>query len=160
MLVTHNGIVKIADFGLSRILSPLEVSHSVVGTPAYLAPETQRTPPVYDSRVDVWALGAVLFEFISGKQIVTSFDQLKAMSNVETANAFKHPIVHLEGEFHRMVAEYGAEVEVLTLEIRELLSQMLQLEPSARATASELLKHRCLKRPFTVLLLGRTGIGV
>ncbi|MDC3960275.1 protein kinase, partial [Polyangium jinanense] len=61
--------VKLLDFGLARIpLSPRFTRTGVVlGTPSYMAPEQARGAPSLDARVDVFALGAVLFECLTGQ---------------------------------------------------------------------------------------------
>ena len=63
-------VVKVVDFGVSKILSPTEASSTVtgsaVGTPAYMSPEQARGERDVDHRADLWALGVVLFELLTG----------------------------------------------------------------------------------------------
>ncbi|MDI1481339.1 serine/threonine-protein kinase [Polyangium sp. y55x31] len=61
--------VKLLDFGLARLpFSPrLTRTGVVLGTPSYMAPEQARGAPMLDARVDVFALGAVLFECLTGR---------------------------------------------------------------------------------------------
>ena len=68
VLVTDEGVVKIVDFGLARLLgeSRLTSTNYLTGTPAYMAPEQVRGEEV-DERADLWALGAVLYEMITGR---------------------------------------------------------------------------------------------
>ena len=69
VLVTPNGTVKVADFGLARAI---EATHHTVadgtllGTVAYLAPEQVATGAA-DPRADLYALGVVLFEMLAGR---------------------------------------------------------------------------------------------
>jgi Tol biopolymer transport system component/predicted Ser/Thr protein kinase len=71
ILVTKAG-VKLLDFGLARIsASPddtLTMAEGVMGTPAYMAPEQWEGKPG-DSRSDIYALGCVLYEIITGKRV-------------------------------------------------------------------------------------------
>jgi hypothetical protein len=79
VMITPEGRVKVLDFGLARSTGPLPdpsgptLPHDqatqegvIVGTPAYMAPEQARGRPV-DKRCDLWALGCVLYESITGK---------------------------------------------------------------------------------------------
>lgn len=69
VLVTKDGQVKIADFGLARLLDPSEVAlgHTVtgqvMGTPDYMAPEQKRGMSV-DHRADIYSLGVMLYEML------------------------------------------------------------------------------------------------
>lgn len=68
-------LIKVLDFGISKITNVTGVtseqilSHRdlLLGTPAYMAPEQLRTPNEVDARTDVWALGLILFELLTGK---------------------------------------------------------------------------------------------
>ncbi len=67
---------KLIDFGLAKVLHEDAERHktrtgSIVGTPYYMAPEQARGESSVDARIDVWALGVVLFELMSGR---TPFD--------------------------------------------------------------------------------------
>ena len=66
ILVPANSPVKIADFGIARTdSSDLTVVGDFLGTPAYVAPEQLRGEPV-DNRSDLFAVGVVLFEALTG----------------------------------------------------------------------------------------------
>ncbi|XP_040378846.1 serine/threonine-protein kinase ATG1t [Oryza brachyantha] len=60
-----NAILKISDFGLSRVLRPGEYTDTSCGTCLYMAPEVMLFKK-YDGRVDLWSIGAILFELLNG----------------------------------------------------------------------------------------------
>lgn len=73
-------ICKIGDFGLSRNLGPESFAHSCVGTPYYWSPELLLSDnKKYDDRVDIWALGCVLYEFSCGH---TPFHEATTLSEL------------------------------------------------------------------------------
>ena len=60
--------VKILDFGLAQLahLSKITKTDSTVGTVAYMAPEQTKSPDV-DHRADIWSLGVLLYEIVTGR---------------------------------------------------------------------------------------------
>lgn len=83
VLLTSDGRVKVADFGIAKILSmasstarvgtgqeaeKLTAEGSVIGTPAYMAPE-QMLGDAVDHRADLYALAVILFELLTGKML-------------------------------------------------------------------------------------------
>jgi hypothetical protein len=84
---TPSGQVKILDFGLARLVEAgqeqksLTEDGSVLGTPAYMAPEQIRHDTV-DGRADVFALGAVLYELATGSQPFSGRDAASTIARV------------------------------------------------------------------------------
>ncbi|KAJ7103964.1 kinase-like domain-containing protein, partial [Mycena belliarum] len=56
-------IVKVADFGLAKIVDSMTMLRTMCGTPSYLAPEvvSQQNSSGYDSLIDSWSVGVILF---------------------------------------------------------------------------------------------------
>lgn len=67
LMITARDTLKILDFGLSRIVGGAEDPARITGTPFYMAPEQLRGDAV-DPRTDVWALGVVLYEMLTGSR--------------------------------------------------------------------------------------------
>jgi serine/threonine protein kinase len=72
----EGAVLKILDFGISKDLGPaitsghcstLTKDGSTVGSPYYMSPEQMRASPNLDARADIWSLGAILFELLTGK---------------------------------------------------------------------------------------------
>lgn len=66
LMITTDDTVKILDFGIAQLRGEVDGDQdSVVGTPAYMSPEQLRGEPV-DERSDIWSLGAVLYQMVTG----------------------------------------------------------------------------------------------
>uniref|UniRef100_A0A674EGK1 Mitogen-activated protein kinase kinase kinase n=1 Tax=Salmo trutta TaxID=8032 RepID=A0A674EGK1_SALTR len=66
MLITHDDLVKISDFGTSKELFDKSMKMSFAGTVAWMAPEVIRNEPVSE-KVDIWSFGVVLWEMLTGE---------------------------------------------------------------------------------------------
>jgi serine/threonine-protein kinase len=68
LMVTHEGMVKVADFGLARAYAEAQITEagSVTGTVQYLSPEQLQGEPA-DPRTDLYALGIVAYELLTGR---------------------------------------------------------------------------------------------
>jgi predicted Ser/Thr protein kinase len=73
ILLDQQGRVKIADFGIAKMLGPkreeqqLTAGGQVVGTPHYMAPEQVERPRTVDHRADIYSLGVVFYEMLTGE---------------------------------------------------------------------------------------------
>ena len=78
ILLDKAGRVKIADFGIAKMLgpnngdpgqtaSPARATQSTIGTPGYSAPEQKTSPQRVDSRADIYSLGVVFYEMLTGE---------------------------------------------------------------------------------------------
>src|SRR5258707_1890688 len=72
ILIDKKGRVKIADFGIAKIMGrepdvELLETKGVIGTPNYMAPEQMEKPETVDHRADIFALGVVFYEMLTGQ---------------------------------------------------------------------------------------------
>jgi len=85
VLITRDGRAKLADFGLARPMSSartqLTASHMVMGTPDYMAPEQWQGQA--DHRADIYALGVMLYEMLTGTRPQGAFDLPSVKARVD-----------------------------------------------------------------------------
>ena len=123
------GIIKIMDFGLSKIVSTQEKMVDGYGTLSYVAPEVLlRTP--YNKEVDIWSMGVILYYMLCG--------HLPFKGNKEVVIAEK--IVNDDLEFDE------DEWEVRSKKVRELITSCLKKEPEERITIDDFLNHPWFKK--------------
>ena len=66
ILVDIDGHIRIADFGLAKIIPEHSRSHSFCGSPEYLCPEMLKNEAGHDRRLDIYCLGVLLYEMLTG----------------------------------------------------------------------------------------------
>jgi hypothetical protein len=96
VLLTLDGTLKLVDFGLARPLEEVERltrSNVRVGTPAYMAPEQLEARGSVDARADLYALGVLLYEMLTGRLPVGRFE--KPSAHVPEAARFDDAVMAL-----------------------------------------------------------------
>ena len=78
--------LKIADFGFARDLSIHGLADTLCGSPLYMAPEILQYKQ-YDVKADLWSVGAILFELVSGVPPYTGGNHIQLLKNIEQKEA-------------------------------------------------------------------------
>jgi serine/threonine-protein kinase len=82
VMVSKSGIVKVMDFGIARVVeSTLTRTGNVIGTPAYMSPE-QVSGQKIDGRSDIFSLGVILYELLTGKKPFTGETMTSLMFSI------------------------------------------------------------------------------
>uniref|UniRef100_A0A8C6NQQ4 calcium/calmodulin-dependent protein kinase n=1 Tax=Nothobranchius furzeri TaxID=105023 RepID=A0A8C6NQQ4_NOTFU len=117
--------VKLADFGLAiEVQGDQQAWFGFAGTPGYLSPEVLRKDP-YGKPVDIWACGVILYILLVGYPPFWDEDQHKLYQQIK-AGAYDFP---------------SPEWDTVTPEAKNLINQMLTINPAKRITAEQALKH-------------------
>ncbi|KAK4366892.1 hypothetical protein RND71_014772 [Anisodus tanguticus] len=92
--IGNDPILKIADFCLSRMLNPDDLAERVCGSPFYMAPEILQFKK-YDDKVDMWSLGAILFELLNGYLPFRGRTSVQILQNIKASLRlpFSEPIL-------------------------------------------------------------------
>ncbi|MFM8534539.1 MAG: protein kinase domain-containing protein [Acidimicrobiia bacterium] len=107
LMVDREGVVKIVDFGIARTSGrDLTVTGRVVGTPAYMAPE-QIQGAETDHRSDIFSMGIVVFEFLSGQVAFPGDSDFAVINRIVSGapNTFSHPDAQLRQLIQPVIAK-------------------------------------------------------
>lgn len=80
ILVMSDNTLKICDFGFAKCINKLKKSHTICGSPLYMAPEIYRKNG-YSDLVDVWSIGMILYEMIYGIHPLAYHNDIKKLSD-------------------------------------------------------------------------------
>ncbi|KXZ54358.1 hypothetical protein GPECTOR_5g439 [Gonium pectorale] len=122
--------LKIADFGFARSLQPAGMAETLCGSPLYMAPEVLQLHR-YDARADLWSVGTILFELLTGKPPFNGANHLQLIQNIERGDA--------------VLPDHIA--RSLSPGCRLLLSQLLRRNPTERISFDDFFAHPFLQAP-------------
>nr|XP_027077670.1 serine/threonine-protein kinase ATG1t-like isoform X2 [Coffea arabica] len=124
-----DALLKIADFGLSRILHPDTFAETVCGSPLYMAPEILQFQK-YDEKVDMWSIGAILFELLNGYPPFHGRTSVQLLQNIKESSYLPFSQLVLS-ELHPTCVD--------------LCSRLLSVNPETRMSFDEFHEHDFLE---------------
>jgi serine/threonine protein kinase len=128
-----NAKIKIANFHFSKILEDNELAHSFIGIPVYMDPNisfynNEPDKISYEYKADIWSLGSVCFELLTG---ISPFD----------GNDFEELIKNMKTGKYKISKSLNLSNEVISF-----ISGMLQYDPKKRFDINDVLNHDFLKK--------------
>ncbi|XP_064073562.1 cyclin-dependent kinase-like 4 [Vanessa tameamea] len=148
VLVSNNGIVKLCDLGFARALAaPGEPYTEYVATRWYRAPELLVAEHRYGPEVDIWAIGCLFAEMLTGDPLLpgdSDIDQLALIIKTVGKLAPRHQQVVSRLSGGAALAAVSGTRGALpgAAHAKDLLAACLRTEPRARPAASALLRHK------------------
>jgi len=145
VLLDKKGRVKIADFGLVRMLGcepkdlRLTGARDVVGTPHYMAPEQVEHPQEVDHRADIYSLGVVFYEMLTGELPLGKFapPSQKVQVDVRLDEVVLHTLEKEPSRRYQHASEVKTDVEsIAKSEVRSPKSESAQPGPVSAAAAA------------------------
>ena len=127
LLLTKNGVVKLADFGYS-ILNDKNKVNSIVGTACFMAPEVIEQKGNISPKCDIWSLGCTIIQLLTTRPPYYEFEPMAAMFRIVTDDCPPIP---------GGISNY----------LKDFLLKCFTKEPSKRPNAKELLVHPWITTP-------------
>ena len=124
--------MKIADFGLARLLEEDALASTTCGTPGYVAPEVLMQKP-YGKACDYWSIGVVAFILLSGTPPFYEEDNFALFEQIKAC-------------------KYDFEVETwdnVTPEAKDFVSQILVPDPKVRLNCEQMMQHPWMNKEIT-----------
>ena len=151
LLIKNSEEIKICDFGLSCLLSvPHEKLSMDVVTQWYRAPEIMLKDPSYGCESDIWSIGCIIFEMATGKPLFpcsNDDEHIKRIFEIfGTPDTYGwEDALNLPGYPYKFKKMRGIEINTFLIgcdyKLRDLIKQLLVVNPRKRATAKEAMNH-------------------
>ncbi|ESQ45092.1 hypothetical protein EUTSA_v10010160mg [Eutrema salsugineum] len=120
----NDAALKIADFGFARSLQPRGLAETLCGSPLYMAPEIMQLQK-YDAKADLWSVGAILFQLVTGRTPFTGNSQIQLFQNIMRSTELHFPV----------------DCRDLSTDCKDLCQKLLRRNPVERLTFEEFFHH-------------------
>jgi serine/threonine-protein kinase ULK2 len=128
-------MLKIADFGFARSLPSTSLAETLCGSPLYMAPEILRYEK-YDAKADLWSVGTVLYEMVTGKPPFRASNHVELLRRIE------------KGEDRIKFPD-----EVLVSDgMKKLIRSLLKRDPKERSSFPDFFSNEVILEPIPGLV--------
>lgn len=117
-------MLKLADFGFARVLPSTSLADTLCGSPLYMAPEILRYER-YDAKADLWSVGTVLYEMITGRPPFRARNHVELLRKIEAAED---------------IIKFPREV-IISSEMKALVRSLLKRSPVERLSFENFFAH-------------------
>jgi serine/threonine-protein kinase ULK2 len=117
----HNNLIKIVDFGFSKIL---DNDSKMLGSPLNMAPEILNGDK-YDNKADIWSVGTVFYELLFGKPPFVASNIIDLLKNIKSKKL-----------------EMDLRINAISTTCQDVLRRMLIVDPKERISWEELFQHQ------------------
>lgn len=117
-------MLKLADFGFARVLPSTSLADTLCGSPLYMAPEILRYER-YDAKADLWSVGTVLYEMITGRPPFRARNHVELLRKIEAAED---------------IIKFPREV-IVTPDLKALVRALLKRSPVERLSFENFFAH-------------------
>jgi serine/threonine-protein kinase ULK2 len=128
-------MLKLADFGFARVLPSTSLAETLCGSPLYMAPEILRYEK-YDAKADLWSVGTVLYEMVSGRPPFRARNHVELLRRIEAAED---------------IIKFPRETKV-TPEMKALTRALLKRNPVERMSFDAFFSHSIVAGPIPGLV--------
>jgi len=137
--------LKVADFGFARILPSTSLADTLCGSPLYMGPEILSYKK-YDAKADLWSVGAVLFEMITGRPPFRASNHVELLKIIEENN--DRIVFPDERSSHSRPSSLGdgksdstPSGPIISDELKHLIRYLLKKNPVERISFEEFFMH-------------------
>ncbi|OTB06838.1 hypothetical protein M426DRAFT_54591 [Hypoxylon sp. CI-4A] len=120
-------MLKLADFGFARVLPSTSLAETLCGSPLYMAPEILRYEK-YDAKADLWSVGTVAYEMISGRPPFRANNHVELLRKIESSDA---------------QVKFSRECQVSS-DLKALIRALLKRSPVERMTFDDFFNHKVI----------------
>ncbi|CEI96957.1 Putative MAP kinase-activated protein kinase [Rhizopus microsporus] len=128
--------LKVADFGFARFLPNASLADTLCGSPLYMGPEILSYKK-YDAKADLWSVGAVLYEMVTGKPPFRAQNHLELLKKIQENNDQIH---------------FPSDENSIGSDIKDLIRKLLKKNPVERLSFEDFFRHPAIlvvKKPST-----------